>query len=500
MPGEKTALISRLNRIGVALASETNIDRLFRLIVSSAMEFTHADGGSLYIKEGDNLLFVVVDNRTLSKREGWKQAFEPHPVPLSEKSIAGYVALSGRAVNVPDAYRIPPAAPYSFDRKYDEMHNYRTASLVAVPMKDSGGKIVGVIQLINRKSPSGAVMRFTEDDEELLMSLASQAAVAYHNAKLMKQLRDLLDSLIEYSAAATDARSPFTAGHTRRLVKYCMALAKALNREKTGRLATVKLSLEQLEALRFAAWLHDIGKLSTPEQVLGKSSKLPLSTIEAIKYRFKLAEVELEREKELRLNHCEPELRKAISQEYDRKIQELRDDFKLIVEFNTEMFTSEESAARLKRIALKTFDSGEGRNPLLTDEEVENLSVRRGNLSGREWQVIKDHVMKSEDFLRHIRFPEWLKDVPEIAGAHHERLDGSGYPRGLKGDEIPLGARIIAIADVYEALVAPDRPYKKQLSKEEAVKVLQGLADKNQLDPDLVELFIRRKIYEIPVD
>jgi len=497
MPGEKTNLIARLNRIGVALSSQTDLDKLFQLIVTSARESTSADGGSLYILERDRLNFVVAQNETLSRRPGWVDPFKPHPLPLSSRSIAGYVASTGRVVNIADVYCIPPDAPFGFDKSYDQQNGYRTRSTLCVPMHDTEGKVVGVVQLVNRMSREGDVLPFTESDEELLLSLASQAAVAYLNARLLRQFKDLLDAVVEYSVTAIESRSPVTAGHTRRLVRYCMALAEAVNRETEGRLKDVKFTPDQLEEIRFAAWLHDIGKISVPESVLDKAAKLAPSVIESVKYRFRFAEQELEAERDRKLGQAPPQERQTIATEYERALHELRDGLQLVIAANTKLVMSDEEIERIRALAVREFTTPEGeRRPLLSPDELEHLCVKRGNLSPREWQIMQDHVVQTAAIVKKLPFPEKLRNVAEIAASHHEKMDGSGYPRGLKGDEILPGARILAVADVFEALVAEDRPYKPRKSIAEALAILQGLARKNQLDPDFVELFVRRRVYE----
>ncbi|MDZ7308819.1 MAG: GAF domain-containing protein, partial [candidate division KSB1 bacterium] len=285
---ELQAQITRLNQIGIALSSEHNLHKLLELIVKEARSFTDADGGSLYIKEGDKINFLVAQTESLERRTNSKLSFKSFSVPLTKASISGYVAITGEILNIPDVYHIPPTVEYRFNKDFDIKMDYRSKSMLTVPMRDHQDQIIGVLQLVNSMDATGKVVPFKKEYEALILSLASQAAVAIRNAKLIEEIKELFRSLVRYSVKAIESRSPHTAGHSGRVTKYAVRIAEAINEETDGRLGKIKLSPEQIEELRMCSWLHDIGKIGVKEAVLEKSTKLNEAQMETIAQRFEM--------------------------------------------------------------------------------------------------------------------------------------------------------------------------------------------------------------------
>jgi HD-GYP domain-containing protein (c-di-GMP phosphodiesterase class II) len=496
------AQIARLNQIGIALSSEHNLNKLLELIVTEARRFTVADGGSLYIKEGEKLNFLVAQTESLEAKTQQK-SFKSFYVPLTKESISGYVATTGKTLNLADVYHIPPTVEYRFNKEFDRRMGYRSKSMLTVPMRDHNDEIIGVLQLVNSLDLEGRVVPFRKEYEALILSLASQAAVAIRNAKLIEDIKSLFRSLVRYSAKAIDSRSPHTAGHSGRVAKFSLRIAQAINEETEGVFANIKFTPEQLEELRMAGWLHDIGKIGVKEAVLEKGTKLNDDQMETLNERFALirASLQLEhcRQKAALLqNHGEAN---DASAEADRKLAaelEIVDqDLEFLRRINIPEVMQQGDVDRLRAIAEKSFvdPNGEMRY-YLTSHEYENLAVLRGNLTASERKEVQRHVEYTMEILRKIPFTKDLENIPTIAAAHHEMLDGSGYPQGLKGDDIPLQARIMCISDIYDALSSKDRPYKKAMPLEKTIAILQEEAKRGKLDSSLIELFVRRKLYE----
>jgi len=495
--------VKKLNQIGIALSSETRLDRLLDLIVRELRAFTRADAGSIYIRSGETLRFEVAQNDTLQKRQGAAaESFRPFPLPLTKKSIAGYVALTGETLNIKDVYDLDESTEYGFNREFDQRNNYRSKSMLVVPMFDHRSENIGVLQLINALDDHGRVVSFKPELEELVLSLASQAAVAIRNALLINSIKNLFAALVQYSASAIDARSPHTAGHSRRVATLALQVAQAVNRQTEGPFAQVSLSEEELEELSYAAWLHDIGKIGVREWVLEKANKLNDTRMDLIRTRFdqiRLGTVlnfHTQRLKLLAEGHLDSEAQAALQAEQERRLAELNDDLEFITRINTPGWLSDEDVIRLGRIAEKEYTDGNGRRaPYLDEFEVKNLSIRKGNLTAEEYCEIQSHVNHTLNIVNKIPFTPELARIPIFAAAHHEMLNGTGYPQGLKGEQIPLQARILAVVDIFDALVARDRPYKKAMPVEKALTILQDEARMARLDQNLVDLFIQEKIW-----
>jgi len=498
--------LETLNKIGIALSSETNLTLLLESIVRETRSFTNADAGSLYLVDQDNgvLHFEVAQNDTLRKRADMKpDTFKPYSLALTKNSIAGYVAITGETLNIPDAYDLSSEAGFEFNRDFDRRNNYRTRSMLLVAMKDTEGKIIGVLQLINSIDSDGKVISFDPSIESLVSSLASQAAVAIKNAQLIKEIKAVFEALIQYSVSAIDARSPFTAGHSKGVAKYTMALARAINDTHDGPYAPVSFSTAELEELNYAAWLHDIGKIGVREWVLDKRSRLSEAETAALISRFESikasAIVETEKKKLVLLQKDggnQKEIRE-LDRDLNGQLKQIEEYLAFIKETNTSNFLDEPGLEKLEEIYKKKHLDFEGqKRGYLTDFEFENLSVRKGNLTKGEMEEIQSHVIHTENIVDKIPFKGPLKKVPLFAAGHHEMLDGSGYPKQVTSEDIPLQTRIITVADIYEALIAKDRPYKGSMDPVRSLAILQEEAAKGRLDNELVRIFIEKKVYE----
>jgi HD-GYP domain-containing protein (c-di-GMP phosphodiesterase class II) len=503
---DMTERLETLNKIGIALSSETNLSLLLELIVNEIRSFTNADAGSLYLVDEDNeaLHFEVAQNDTLKKRADMKpETFKPYSLPLTKDSIAGYVAITGETLNIPDAYNLSPEAGFEFNRDFDKRNKYRTKSMLLVAMKDTEGKIIGVLQLINSIDGDGNVVPFDRSIESLVSSLASQAAVAIKNAQLIKEIKAVFEALIQYSVSAIDARSPFTAGHSKGVAKYTMALARAINETHDGPYGAVSFSPAELEELNYAAWLHDIGKIGVREWVLDKRSRLSEAETQALISRFEsiraLAIVETEKKRAALAQGGGAKKKEvdALDEDLRRQLGQIEKDLAFIKEINGSNFLDDQGLKELEAIRQKQYKDFNGKsNKYLSEFEFENLSVRKGNLTKGEIEEIQSHVIHTENIVNKIPFKGSLKKVPLFAAGHHEMLDGSGYPKHLNAEDIPLQARIITVADIYEALIAKDRPYKKSMDLTRSLAILEEEAAKGRLDKALVRVFIENKVYE----
>lgn len=498
--------LEALNKIGIALSSETNLSRLVELIVREARYFTNADAGSLYLVDLDKncLHFEVAQNDTLKKRADLKPiTFKPYSLSLTKNSIAGYVAITGETLNIPDVYNLPPEAGFEFNRDFDKRNKYRTKSMLLVAMKDTEGKIIGVLQLINSTDRQGKVVSFHPNIESLVSSLASQAAVAIKNAQLIKEIKAVFEALIQYSVSAIDARSPFTAGHSKRVATYTMSLARAINDTHEGPYANVSFSTAQLEELNYAAWLHDIGKIGVREGVLDKRTRLSDAEMEALTNRFeniKASAINETQGQKIDLFHRKgknaTEIRE-LDRELKNRIKQTKEDLAFIKKINTGNFLTESELKQLKEIHQKNYLDLEGqKRNCLTDFEFENLSVRKGNLTKDEIEEIQSHVIHTENIVNKVPFTGSLKRLPVFAAGHHEMLDGSGYPKHVKAEDIPIQTRIMTVADIYDALIAKDRPYKKSIDPIKSLAILKEEANNGRLDKELVRIFIYKRVYE----
>ncbi|HWG48527.1 MAG TPA: HD domain-containing phosphohydrolase [Candidatus Acidoferrales bacterium] len=530
--------IHELNQIGVALSAEHDPERLLDLILTKSREFTASDAGSLYLveeaeayAERRSLLFgpalggeietpATPDHPRrlrfkLAQNDSVKVAFREVTMDVDEKSIAGYVALTGEIVNIADAYELPAGVPYSINRSFDHESGYHTRSILAVPIRNQKDKIIGVLQLINAKRSRNArldsqaaieeqVVPFTAHQQEIVLSLASQAAVAYENSHLYDNIHRLFEGFVRASVTAIETRDPATSGHSFRVANLTLALAEAVDHISTGPYAPVRFTRDQMREMRYASLLHDFGKVGVPEEVLVKATKLYPAQVEVIRQRFAFVRRTLEAEVlsskvKYLLEKSREEFLAAeprLDGQLADALRELDEHFKAVILANQPSVVPEGNFDRLLDIRNVQYRdlSGESK-PLLSDEEVRLLSIPQGSLDEAERLQIEAHVIHTVSFLRAIPWTNELQNVPEIARAHHEKLNGTGYPYKLSAAEIPLQTRMMTISDIFDALAAADRPYKKAVSVERALEILDLSVKDGELDPNLFEIFKGAEIY-----
>jgi HD-GYP domain-containing protein (c-di-GMP phosphodiesterase class II) len=490
--------LETLNAIGVALSSERDVLTLMERILDAARDFADADGGTLYLVKDDALHFEVIRNDSLGYkmggRNGPKIEFAPLPLRLADGTgnhgmVVAHAALTGRTINIADAYE---ADGYDFSgtRAFDARTGYRSESFLTVPMKDHSGAVIGVLQLINAKDSRGFVRPFSSFDQQLVESLASQAAIVLNNRQLLEQLETLFESLINLINTAIDEKSPYTGGHCDRVPVLTMMLAEAASRVTQGPLADFNMSEKDRYELKIAGLLHDCGKITTPVHVVDKATKLQtlFDRIELLEARFEL----LLRDAEL------ARLKGAIEQDdYERQVASIEADRALVRRSNTGgEFMDDSAVAAIHELAKREIHYSDGSvRPFLSADEVENLTIRRGTLTAAEREIINHHIVMTIRMLEALPWPSHLTQVPEFAGGHHERMDGKGYPRGLTREQMSVQARAMGIADVFEALTAKDRPYKKGMGLMQSLSILGRMKLDHHVDPDLFEVFLRERVY-----
>jgi len=506
--------LEQLNDIGVALSKERDLARLLEQIVQAAKALTGADAGTLYRVTDDGMCrFEIVRTDSLGLAYGGSsgQAIPFAPIPLRLRDgtpnttmVVAHAVLSGQTVNIADAYA---EARYDFSgtRAFDASTGYRSRSFMTVPMKNHEGQIIGVLQLINAQDrDSGEVVAFSAADQRLAESLASQAAIALTNRILIEQLEQLFESFIELINVAIDEKSPYTSGHCQRVPVLTMMLATAAARAPQGPVGR-RLGEQQLQELKLASLMHDCGKLTTPVNIVDKATKLQkiFDRIELVAARFLVLKRDAEiaaLQGKLELARTAPgdaEALAAIDGELRARHGELDDDLAFLRRSNLGGETmTRGDLDRIERIAAQVLVDAAGATvPVLDADEVQNLSVQRGTLTEVDRQCINNHAAVTHKMLAALPWPRHLRNVPAIAGSHHERLDGKGYPRGLRGSALSIQARILAIADVFEALTAKDRPYKPGKPLSESLHILGSMVVEGALDPQLFDVFVRAKVY-----
>jgi HD-GYP domain-containing protein (c-di-GMP phosphodiesterase class II) len=525
--------LEELNRVGIALSETHDVERLLALILAKAREITGADAGSLYLVEHPggipNGSSPNVANGALSERQlrfrltqndSVQFPYAEHTLPITESSMAGYCALHGEIIELADAYRIPKSMPFHFNSSFDEQAGYRTRSLVTLPMKNGKGEVLGVLQLINckrhpqaRLTDAKAVRRhvhpFPERAVRLGLSLASQAAVAYENSQLYRDIENLFDGFVSAAVKAIEQRDPTTSGHSQRVCQMTLALAEAVDREPQGPYADLRFSREQMKELRYAALLHDFGKVGVHEEVLVKAKKLYPLQYSRLLDRFDYIRRDIEaRSAEqkvelllgpLRKKEAEARARlKLLDDEAGRLIAELDRYVEFITRVNEPTILPSSEFELLGEISQKTYRDPRGaERPYLTSEEVRYLSIPRGSLDTNERRQIESHVTHSFNFLAQIPWTPEYRGIPEIARAHHEKLNGQGYPNGLKAAEIPVQARMMTICDIFDALSASDRPYKRAVPTDRALEILKLCVRDEEIDAELFRLFLDAQVYRL---
>lgn len=496
-------VVSKMTEIGTALSSEKDFPKLLEMIVSHARTITNADAGTLYLVEDNQLHFAVIQNKSLGIQMGGRSKVPYPPVAISESSVSGYVALMGETLNIPDVYTVD-IFDFTGPKKFDVSTGYRSKSMLVLPLKNHESEVVGVLQLLNAINPeTGEVIAFSREAESLAESIASQAAVAITNTLLANDMEKLFDAFVEVMATAIDEKSPVTGGHIRRMTDLALTIANEINKLDEGPLKGIYFNAKQMHQLRIAALMHDIGKVTTPTEIMEKGKKLEAIIDRVhlvqlrIRYAAKLVMLEgYKRKLYLVENGATQAEIYALDKEMKQKAMEFDDIIAFVGKCNEPgEFLADDKLARLKVISKMTYEEDGEKYPLLTESEIENLSIRKGSITEKERKKMQDHAIVTVRMLKKIPFPKNLKDVPRFAGAHHEQLNGKGYPLGLKGDEIPFEGRLLAVADIAEALTATDRPYKKAMPLEMVYKVLRSMVGNGELDPCLVELFIEKNIY-----
>jgi HD-GYP domain-containing protein (c-di-GMP phosphodiesterase class II) len=522
--------IKTLNEIGLALSREKDLFTLLDVILGKIRRLTNSDSGSIFIidnretltreeREKANKNGIVEDKNLffkIAQNDSSSFPFKEQKMPISKKSIAGYVAISGVPLVINDVYQLRDKdVDYSFNTHIDEVSGYRSKSMMVLPMKNHKDEIVGVIQLINRKKNRHKILN-TKDDvdyyvipfdfelEDLTMSVSSQAAVAIENLQLIQNINNMVEGFVTAAVTAIEQRDPTSGGHSERVAQLSVSTAEEINLIDTGRFRYINFSWEQITEIKYAALLHDFGKVGVREHILTKARKLHPWELDLIKERFGYLKEYIksnaaQKKIEFMVNHPKTqweEFSNKIDEEVKRKMNQLEYYFNFITDKNTPSYMNREDLTKLEEISSLNFTDMTGRmRPLLKEKEIKNLSIGKGTLNEEERKQINDHVAHSYDFLVKIPWLKSLRHVPEIAYGHHEKLDGSGYPRGIKDGEISFQTKILTVCDIFDALTASDRPYRFALSVEKALHILELHTEEMLIDKEIVDLFRAKKIY-----
>lgn len=506
MSSQFTERIERLNNIGIALSAERNQAKLLEQILLGAKDITNADGGTIYsLGDDDQLRFEILRSDSLDLWMGGTSGkpipFKPIPLRLldgtpNRSSVVACAVLDGTTVNIPDAYHAE-GFDFSGTRSFDERTGYRSTSFLTVPLRNHEHSIIGVLQLLNARDELGEVVAFNETDQRLAESLASQAATALTKHQLIDDMKDLLESFIRLIATAIDEKSPYTGGHCRRVPELTMMLADAAAKCDSGPLASFEMSENDRYELHLAGWLHDCGKVTTPEWVMDKATKLSsiYDRIHLLETRFHAAKQQLELAALRRIAAGAD--RATEEQQCLEAQQHLDSDFAFLRRMNTgSEFMVPDDQERVRQIGKKTWIGPDGvEQLLLSSDEVKHLTINKGTLTAEERDIINHHIVATIRMLESLPYPKHLKRIPEFAGGHHERMDGKGYPKGLKREQMSVQARVMGIADVFEALTAGDRPYKKAMPLSQALTILGKMKLDGHIDPDLFDIFINQGVY-----
>lgn len=492
--------LTSLYEIGIELSSERNLERILKKILEVAMDFTDSDGGSIYLltkelQEGTNEKIMQFEQ---SQSDTLGSIYSKFQMPVNNRSLSGYVVNTGKSLSISDVYDLPDNVPYGFNSSFDKQNNYRTKSMLVVPMINHNNEIIGALQLINRKKKRSEKLYSEETVENLVIdydhkceliirSLGSQATIVIETTQLTKQIHDLFESFMNASVNAVESRDPSTAGHSRRVSKLSMAIAQYMNLSDDHPFENIDFSVDDIMAIKYAGLLHDFGKIGVKERILLKAKKLFEEELSSIDSRMEVYKYSL---------FCQRKMSDVsyVVSEVDR-IKEA------IVTANEPGFIEKEIVNTLEssyKKKLVLIDKKE--TPLITDVEYDRLVNSRGSLSNDEYEIIKSHVEHSYNFLKIIKWPYGLENVPLIARYHHEKLDGTGYPLGLKGDQIPIESQIMCIADIFDALTSSDRPYKIRIPLERALDILQKEADAGKINKDILAILVQNEIYKVIMD
>ncbi|MDH5518054.1 MAG: GAF domain-containing protein [Gammaproteobacteria bacterium] len=511
--------ITELNNIGIALSAEKDSRNILKHILLGAMSLTHADGGSIYtVTDDQQLKFEIVTTQSLNISLGIKggQSIKFPSLPLyingqpNNSMVVTSAVLENKTINIADAYHVD-GYDFSGTKAFDHSTGYRTKSMLTIPMKNHQDKIIGVLQLINATNQNtGEIEVFNLESQQLAESLASQAAVTLTTKELIEQQKQLFEAFIELIATSIDEKSPYTGAHCKRVPELTMMIAEACNARLTGPLKSFKMTSKDRYELKIAGWLHDCGKVVTPEYIVDKATKLETiyDRIELVQTRAEILIRDLKidfLEKKLALTESNSAANTDISVELaslDEKHRELVDEINNDLAFIRQAniggeFMDDVSKQRVVDIAKKSWVNQQGNTAaFISENEIYNLQIERGTLTSEEREIINHHIVMTNKMLDSLPFPDHLKNVPEYAGGHHERMDGKGYPNGLMGFEMSVPARLMAIADIFEALTANDRPYKEGKKVSECLQILGHMKLDNHIDPDIFDVFIREKVYQ----
>ncbi len=504
--------LNKLADISISLSSEDDLMTLLRKILEEGQNIACCDAASLFLINEINdherdLVFKLTQNDSMDF------PFEELRFPLDESSIAGYVAHTDTELNIPDAYQLSRDVPYEFNRSFDQKTGYRTKSILAIPLANKQQEVIGVLQFINRKkarslkvtdekSAFAYTLPFDSDINVLLQALASQAGIAIENTILQNDIKALFEGFVNASVSAIEQRDPTTSGHSFRVADLCVDLASSVSSSNLTRMRNIRFTDTEVRELRYAALLHDFGKVGVRESVLVKEKKLTAGSLENIQYRIWLAQEKLRtlalgRQLEMYRTGkaIESELH-LINAQLEADIVLLNEFYMTIVEANEPSVLKEDNKEMLDKISNYNFETLDDDLKIITEDEFDLLSIKRGSLSPSERKEIESHVVHTQSFLSHIPWTKEFQNIPTIAGAHHEKLDGSGYPYGMTAEQIPLPSKIMTVCDIFDALTASDRPYKPAMGLEKALDILRIESKQGYLDNDLVQIFIDAKVFK----
>ncbi|HUP44691.1 MAG TPA: HD domain-containing phosphohydrolase [Thermoanaerobaculia bacterium] len=512
---DRTKELQKVSEVGIALATIRVHPVLLAMILGKARELARADAGSLYLLdeiegEGRVLRWKLAQNDSIDV------SFEEKVLPITRRSLAGYVAMTGETLTIDDAYNLPPDAEYSINASFDEENGYLTRSLLVLPMSNHAGDIIGVLQLINRKRAGAParltaatvpdeVIPFDQETVELMRALSGQAAVAVENNLLYESIERLFEGFVTAAVTAIEQRDPTTSGHSFRVAELTVELARVVDRFDDGEYRFINFTSEQFREIRYASLLHDFGKVGVREQILVKEKKLYPMQLETIRSRFEFVMKSVENEAGKRkIDHLLKfgrdgfdELCARLDAETREEIERLQRDFAAVAQSNEPTVLPEGEFQHLQDLAVQHFQDIRGeKRRLLDPEEARILSIRKGNLDATERGEIESHVTHTFNFLQKIPWTKDLISVPTIAFAHHEKLNGRGYPRKLTAAEIPIQSRMMTVSDIYDALTSNDRPYKRAVSTERALDILKMEVNDGLLDSSLVDVFVEAKVYQ----
>ena len=501
-----------LNNVAIALTTQKNIGNLLNFILTKTRHLIKADAGSLYLKEGEkNLRFVFTQNIS-TNWTGEKDVL----LEINDKSISGYTAKTGLSLNLLDVYYVPPTFPFNFNQDFDKSSGYRTKSMITAPMYNKNGEIVGVIQLMNKRkdyetSKKGVkleedqIIPFNNEDVDLVNNLASQAAVALENARLLYDLRRTFEGFVKASIVAIESKDPCTHGHSERVAELTVALAKKINDIREGTFAKLRFNEKELLQLRYASLLHDFGKVSVSDEVLTKSKKLYPYELDNLIARYKFIKKSIEADyykncyDYISQNGYEKFLsvKQEMENDFNKQIKEIENTVNTLIKSNEPTVLEEDSSNKISELAKSEYIDRDGnKTAYLTEREATALSVKRGSLTEQERLEIESHVKYSYNFLSKIPWGKDLARVPEIAYAHHEKLNGRGYPNHYVEKDIPIESQMMGITDIFDALTAQDRPYKPALPLKKALDILSKEAENNSLNKELVDIFEKYEVYK----